>query len=109
LQSITIPVIVTGSNGKTVLVPYAKIGLVDGKQEILMNEILVAWVENMCARQDETYNPDFWTPDQIDSYIRDPVNHKTYHGVTLTTWAPADKESLERLKRFTSSRGVIIV
>ena len=108
MECITIPIVVTGSNGKKVTVPYAKVGLLDGKPDILMNDLLIAMIENLCAKQNDTYNMENWSPNQISLYANDPDNYVPYHRVSLETWAPANKEASEKLKRFVSSDGVFV-
>lgn len=104
METVIIPVIITGSNGKQMTLPYAKIGWINGKTEILMNELLVAMVENYLAKQEEGYSEKEWTPDQISRYETDPVNHQPYHGVSLVSWEPATVDAKNKLRLFTGVR-----
>lgn len=99
MQTITIPVTVTGSNGKKILVPNAKVALINGEVDIVMSDLLISMVENMCAQQDEGYSEGKWTPDRISLFDKDPSGYRPYHGVTLDRWAPATPEAKAKVKQ----------
>lgn len=106
MQTINIPVTITGSNGKKITIPYVKVGVVDGQAEMIMNSMLVAMAENLCAKQEESYKDKPWLPGQAERFALNPDTHVTFHGVTLDAWRPANKDALAALKIFMAEQSV---